>query len=86
MDTLTKDGKYQLGIALVNPETGTARKGALFNLEAVPAETLFFAPVEALSRANGELNDFAELLQRKPVLQLGGDSTSGLGFCTVKLA
>jgi len=70
----------------IDQRTGTAKKGALFNLEAVPAETLFFAPVEALSRANGELNDLADLLQRKPVLQLGGDSTTGLGFCTVKLA
>src|SRR5207247_8784453 len=70
----------------INPETGTAKKGALFKLEAVPAETLFFAPIEALSRANGELSDLVGLLQRKPVLQLGGDSTTGLGFCTVKLA
>jgi len=69
----------------INPETGTAKKGALFNLEAVPAETLFFAPIEALSRANGELNDLAALLRSKPVLQIGGDSTTGLGFCTVKL-
>jgi len=70
----------------IKPETGTAKPGALFNLEAVPAETLFFAPVEALTRANGELTDFEALLQRRPILQLGGDSTTGLGFCTVKLA
>jgi CRISPR-associated protein Cmr4 len=70
----------------IQPETGTAKPGALFNLEAVPAETLFFAPVEALTRANGELADFEALLQRKPILQLGGDSTTGLGFCTVRLA
>jgi CRISPR-associated protein Cmr4 len=70
----------------INPETGTAKKGALFNVEAVPAETLFFAPVEALSRADGELKDLEDLLQRKPVLQLGGDSTTGLGFCTVRLS
>ncbi|MGO9245595.1 MAG: type III-B CRISPR module RAMP protein Cmr4 [Verrucomicrobiia bacterium] len=70
----------------INPETGTAKKGALFNLEAVPAETLFFAPVEALSRANDELKDLEGLLQRKPVIQIGGDSTTGLGFCTAKLS
>jgi len=69
----------------IDPKTGTAKKGALFNLEAVPAETFFFAPLEALSRANGELKELEDLLQRKPVLQLGGDSTTGLGFCTVKL-
>lgn len=70
----------------IDPEKGTARRGALFNLEAVPAETLFFAPVEALARSNGELNDLTELLRCRPIVQFGGDSTTGLGFCTVKLA
>jgi len=70
----------------IDPKTGTVEGGFLFNLEAVPAETLFFAPVTALSRANGELKDLEQLLAAKPVLQFGGDSTTGLGFCTVKLA
>jgi len=70
----------------IQPETGTAKSGALFNLEAVPAETLFFAPVKARTRASEELADLEALLQRKPVLQFGGDSTTGLGFCTVRLA
>jgi CRISPR-associated protein Cmr4 len=69
----------------IDPKTGTVEGGFLFNLEAVPAETLFFAPVTALSRANGELAELEKLLQGKPVLQFGGDSTTGLGFCTVKL-
>lgn len=70
----------------IDPNTGTARKGALFNLEAVPSETLFFAPMQALGRANGELDEMSEFLKNRPILQLGGDSTTGLGFCTVKLA
>lgn len=70
----------------IDPTTGTAKGGALFNLEAVPAETLFFAPITILPRANGALDDLEKLLQRKPVLQFGGDSTTGLGFCTAKLA
>jgi len=69
----------------IDPKTGTVEGKFLFNLEAVPAETLFFAPVTALSRANGELADLEQLLASKPVLQFGGDSTTGLGFCTVKL-
>jgi len=69
----------------IDPKTGTVEGRFLFNLEAVPAETLFFAPVTALSRANGELAELEKLLQGKPVLQFGGDSTTGLGFCTVKL-
>ncbi len=70
----------------IDPKTGAAKPHALFNLEAVPAETLFFAPVTAFTRAGGELNDLEKLLERKPVLQFGGDSTTGLGFCTVRLA
>ena len=70
----------------IDPKTGTVQGGFLFNLEAVPAETLFFAPVTSLARANGEMKDLTALLERKPVLQFGGDSTTGLGFCTVKFA
>lgn len=69
----------------INPETGTAKPRALFNLEAVPAETLFFASVTALNRATSELGNLGKLISAKPVLQFGGDSTTGLGFCTVKL-
>lgn len=69
----------------IDPQKGTAKPGALFNLEAVPAETLFFAPVTSLARASSELTDVEKLLAEKPVMQFGGDSTTGLGFCTVKL-
>jgi CRISPR-associated protein Cmr4 len=69
----------------IDPQKGTAKKGALFNIEAVPAESLFFAPLYTLSRANGELEKLAGLFERKPLLQFGGDGTTGLGFCTVKL-
>jgi len=70
----------------IDPKTGTAKAGALFNLEAVPAESLFYAPLSLLARSEDELELLADLLQRKPILQLGGDSTTGLGFCTVKLS
>jgi CRISPR-associated protein Cmr4 len=70
----------------IDPQKGTAKKGALFNLEAVPAETLFFAPVTRTARATDELDKLAELFGRKPLLQFGGDGTTGLGFCSVKLA
>jgi CRISPR-associated protein Cmr4 len=69
----------------IDPQKGTAKRGALFNLEAVPAETLFFAPLTSLARANGDLDKLADLFTRKPLLQFGGDGTTGLGFCTVKL-
>ena len=73
----------------LDPEKGTAKDGALFNLEAVPAETLFFAPITLAARGTeglDSLDRLRELLDRKPVLQFGGDSTTGLGFCTVRLA
>jgi CRISPR-associated protein Cmr4 len=70
----------------IDPKTGTVEGGFLFNLEAVPAEALFFAPVTDLARANSELKDLEAMLARKPMLQFGGDSTTGLGFCTVKLS
>ena len=69
----------------IDPKLGTAKKGALFNLEAVPAETLFLASITPSSRAGDEINQLAGLLERRSVLQFGGDSTTGLGFCTVKL-
>ncbi len=69
----------------IDAATGTAKKGALFNLEAVPSEALFFAPLTPLARASGELEKLEELLNRRPLLQFGGDGTTGLGFCTVKL-
>jgi CRISPR-associated protein Cmr4 len=70
----------------IDPKKGTAKPGALFNLEAVPAEALFFAPLTPLARAGDELDKLAELFARKPMLQFGGDGTTGLGFCTVKLS
>jgi len=69
----------------INPETGTAKKGALFNLEAVPAETLFYAPMVSLARESGEFETLKKMLEQQPLLQVGADSTTGLGFCTVKL-
>jgi CRISPR-associated protein Cmr4 len=70
----------------IDPKKGTAKPGALFNLEAVPAEAFFFAPLTPLARANGELDKLTELFSRRPLLQFGGDGTTGLGFCTVKLS
>ncbi len=70
----------------INPETGTAKKGALFNLEAVPAETLFFASITPMTRAEDDLTGLEELFLKRPLLQLGGDGTTGLGFCSIKFS
>lgn len=76
----------------IDPDTGTVADGALFNLESVPAETLFFSSVTIVGRPEREGNystdgekELRGLLARHPVLQFGGNSTTGRGFCSVKL-
>ncbi len=63
----------------INDATGTAKDGALFNQENVPAETLFYATLTEL-RPNT-----LQLLNIPPVLQLGACATTGLGFCSVSI-
>lgn len=63
----------------IDDATGTAKPGALFNQENVPAETLFYAPLTELQ--SGALG----LLSIPPMLQLGADATTGLGFCSTSL-
>ena len=79
----------------IDPKTGSVARGALFNLESVPAETLFVAPVHVVVRpAKTDSSHYttqvgtelAALVERHPVMQFGGNSTTGRGFCTVKLA
>ncbi len=60
----------------IDDDTGTSVDGALFNQENVPAETLFFAPLIQLREGA------MDALKVPSVLQMGGDSSTGLGFCT----
>jgi CRISPR-associated protein Cmr4 len=71
----------------IDAETGAVAKGALFNMECVPAETLFSAPVQIIGRykttnAGDAIN---KLAAANPVLQFGGNSTTGRGFCSISL-
>lgn len=65
----------------IDDDKGTVAEHALFNQENVPAETLFHAVLA--DRREGALAKLAERLP--PVLQIGGDATIGLGFCSVSL-
>lgn len=65
---------------VIDDETGTAKDGLLFNQENVPAETLFFSTMRAKDD-----HTLAQLTVPNPI-QLGGDATTGLGFCTTNLA
>jgi CRISPR-associated protein Cmr4 len=59
--------------------SGTAADRALFNQENVPSETLFYAPlVELRPNILGQL-------KVPPIVQIGGDATTGLGYCTTEL-
>lgn len=71
----------------VGDETGTVVKGALFNQEQVPSETLFYA---VLASAHKDAVTHLDKLTQKiadngNVLQIGGDATIGLGFCSVNV-
>lgn len=71
----------------INAATGAVANGALFNMECVPAETLFSAPVQVIGRyKNTDASKVLEqLVTAHPVLQFGGNSTTGRGFCSISL-
>jgi CRISPR-associated protein Cmr4 len=70
----------------IDDETGTVARGGLFNQENVPSETLFYAVMAERDSAKPGLKDLMRRLEEKKVLQIGGDETIGLGFCTVAFA
>jgi CRISPR-associated protein Cmr4 len=63
----------------ISDQTGTAEDRKLFNQENVPAETLFYAVISELR--DGKLSGLAV----PPIVQIGGDATTGHGFCTTRL-
>jgi CRISPR-associated protein Cmr4 len=82
----------------IDDATGTASEGGLFNQENVPAETLFYAVIHATPPRSATHRDakkspadaLASLAIRlddvRHTLQIGGDATTGLGYCTAILA
>jgi CRISPR-associated protein Cmr4 len=64
----------------IDDETGVVKDGLLFNQENVPAETLFYSVLRELRP--GALNNLAV----PSTIQIGADATTGLGFCSTKLA
>jgi len=69
----------------IDNETGTVDEGALFNTETVPSETLFYAPCHSLKSETDDNALFGHFSQSERLVQFGGDGTTGLGFCTLKL-
>jgi CRISPR-associated protein Cmr4 len=79
----------------IDDETGTAAARALFNQENVPSETLFYSVLHALpgrgerfkdKKPKDALDAFAQKVDGNKPFQFGGDASTGLGWCTVKLA
>jgi len=68
----------------IDPETGTASEGGLFNEETVPSETLFYAPIMGIRGDGNSLKAVATHFESEKLVQFGGSGTTGLGFCTVK--
>ncbi len=68
----------------VNDETGTVDKGALFNQEQTPSETLFYSVISEQKQGCIEKLE-AKLKESKNIIQVGGDETIGLGYCSVSL-
>ncbi|MCG5525870.1 type III-B CRISPR module RAMP protein Cmr4 [Ectothiorhodospira haloalkaliphila] len=75
-------------------EKKTVRRGALWYEETLPPETLLYAPLMALpSRRQDHPMDASAVFQvitdkifgKHPWLQLGGNETVGMGWCSVKI-
>jgi CRISPR-associated protein Cmr4 len=84
----------------IDAETGTAADGGLFYTENLPPESLLIAPLVASRTRTGKKKDEKEswendakdvlikltsLLTARPLLQLGGDATTGRGLVVVKV-
>jgi len=76
----------------IDPASRTVEGGALFNQENVPCEALFYSVLNVLPPRRGVPADcdanakLAELLpaQNPPILQIGGDESTGHGLCETK--
>ena len=74
-------------------ETKTVKGGALFYQEFLPTESLFYSVVivnaartRNAPKVAGELmKSLGGMVANVPVLQIGGDETTGKGFCSVRL-
>ena len=72
---------------VINPATRTNTN--LFNQENVPCETLFYTVLQVLTprRKDGTgdpSTQLTALLAANPTIQIGGDETTGHGFCEAK--
>ncbi|MEN3045246.1 MAG: type III-B CRISPR module RAMP protein Cmr4 [Candidatus Hydrothermales bacterium] len=98
-DDVFKDfAKYAVEIRTrirIDQITGTAAERALFEIELLPSETVFYGfifitdpynkSVEKIQTANNVASEIEKLLQQNSIIQLGGDETLGMGLMRVKV-
>lgn len=79
----------------INQTTGTAAEGALFTMELVPAESVFYGFLfitdprresERVKNAKEVCEEIKKLLEDNKVIQFGGDETLGMGLMKVKVS
>lgn len=68
----------------IDPDTGTVDGSGLFNEEVVPSETLFYASL-AETYPSKSAEALTKPFEEEQILQFGGNSTTGLGFCSVRI-
>ena len=77
----------------INNDTKTVASGALWHEESLPADTVLYFGLTAMDARQGQLPAMALLGQiteglfgQKPFLQLGGNETTGMGWCSVNIS
>jgi len=69
----------------IDDAKGTAAKGALFNQEQVPSETLFYSVLFMDEKRCADVSSKLKEKLKDGILQVGGDASTGLGFCSVEV-
>ena len=69
----------------IDDKTGVTAKGALFNQEQCPSETMFYA-VMGEQKDKGSLQALADKLKEENnIIQVGANETIGLGYCSISM-
>lgn len=78
----------------IDQTTGTAQGKALFTVEMVPSESIFYSLVftddpknsnsNSIKNVDEVIDNIQKLIDNNKVIQVGGDETIGLGFVKVK--
>lgn len=64
----------------------TVARGALWYEEAVPAEAVFYGFAVVLRDEEQAADGFRQLVQANPTIFVGGNTTTGMGLCRVRVS